>query len=41
MAVVVPESQEAAEAFKSQGWKVFSVDDLAAQKDELVGRLTE
>jgi hypothetical protein len=41
IAVVVPESQEAAEAFKSQGWNVFSVDDLAAQKDELLGRLTE
>ena len=31
LAVLVSEHQDAAAAFKAQGWKVFSVDDLAAQ----------
>ena len=41
VAVLVPEHQEAIEAFKVQGWKVFSVDDLAAQTHKLLGSLTE
>jgi hypothetical protein len=41
LAVLVPEHQDAAAAFKAQGWKVFSVDDLAAQIQRVLDSLTE
>ncbi|MBI2806633.1 MAG: DEAD/DEAH box helicase [Planctomycetes bacterium] len=41
LAVLVPEHSDAAAAFKSQGWKVFSVDDLAAQSQQLLDSLSE
>jgi ATP-dependent helicase YprA (DUF1998 family) len=41
LAVLVPEHQDAAAAFKAQGWKVFSVDDLAAQSQRVLDSLSE
>ncbi len=41
LAVLLPEQQDAAAAFKAQGWKVFSVDDLAAKSQQLLESLGE
>jgi hypothetical protein len=41
LAVLVPEHQDAAAAFKAKGWMVFYVDDLAAQIQRVLDSLTE